>query len=122
MSLGVPQGSILGPLFFSIFINDLPFALNLQSKLFADDTTLYKTFDLKNNSFDEVIKEFKYDLSPFIYWCKHNRLDNWLKTFLMVISSKNKIRLPKFIEIDDHKVTFVTDFKLLGITIDDRLN
>jgi len=39
----------------------------------------------------------------------------------MVISPKNKIRLPKFIEIDDHKVTFVTDFKLLGITIDDRL-
>ena len=40
----------------------------------------------------------------------------------MVISPKNKIRLPKFIEIDDHKVTFVTDFTLLGITIDDRLN
>jgi len=39
----------------------------------------------------------------------------------MVISPKNKIRLPNFIEIDDHKVTFVTDFKLLGITIDDRL-
>ena len=37
-------------------------------------------------------------------------------------SPKNKIRLPKFLEIDDHKVTFVTDFKLLGITIDDRLN
>ncbi len=49
MSLGFPQGSILGPLFSSIFINDLPFVLNLHSKLFADDTTLYITFDLKNN-------------------------------------------------------------------------
>jgi len=48
-----------------------------------------------------------------------NITTNCLKTFLMVISPKNKIRLPKFIEIDDHKVTFVTDFKLLGI--DDRL-
>ncbi len=38
------------PLFFSIFINDLPFALNLHSKLFADDTTLYKTFDLKKKA------------------------------------------------------------------------
>jgi len=39
-----------------------------------------------------------------------------------MVLSKNKIRLPKFIEIDDHKVKFVIDFKLLGITIDDRLN
>jgi len=91
MSLGFPQGSILGPLFSSIFINDLPFVLNLHSKLFADDTTLYITFDLKNNSFDEVIKEFKNDLLPLIYWCKHNRLNvNWLKIFLMVISPKIK--------------------------------
>jgi len=37
---GVLQGSILGPWFFSIFINDFSFASNLHSKLFADDTTL----------------------------------------------------------------------------------
>ncbi len=100
----------------------MPFTLNVHSKLLADDTTLYKSFDLKNNSFDEVLKEFKNDLSHFIS-PKNNRLYvNWLRTFLMVISPKNKIRLPKFIEIDDYKVTFVTDLKLLGITIDDRLN
>ncbi len=82
MSLGVPQGLVLGPLFFSIFINDLSFALILHSKHFADDTTFYKTFDLKARCF-EITSEFKNELSPFIHWRKFSRLDvYWLKTFM----------------------------------------
>ena len=117
--LGTPQGSILGPLFFTLFINDLPFKIrNLRKKLFADDTTLY----ISNRDVNVLINEFKKAILPLLEWCTFNRMDiNWSKTFFMFIKNK-KFSYPNEIIINDCNVQVVDSFKLLGVTLDAKLN
>ena len=57
---GIPQGSILGPILFTIFINDLPEAIKSICKIFADDTKIYNITD-KHNTLQE-------DLNSLITW------------------------------------------------------
>jgi hypothetical protein len=79
IKLGVPQGIVLGPLFFSIFINDLHLCLNdIKSKMFADDTTLY----LQENKVEVAIIKLHITILELLKWCELNRMDiNWSKTF-----------------------------------------
>jgi hypothetical protein len=125
--LGVPQGSVLGPLFFLLMINDLAYIIELMCKLFADDTTLGGV----DKDLNILINRFVSKLKTLLDWCQFNKLDiNWSKTFFMFVTNK-RVKLPKEItvgtklvndKIEDIKVSVVDSFKLLGVTIDNKLN
>ena len=85
---GVPQGSILGPLLFLLFINDLPDATNLYIKLFADDTFLCA----ESKSISDLEAEVNVELNKVSIWLQSNQLTlNVKKSKYMIITNKKTI-------------------------------
>ena len=115
--LGVPQGSILGPILFNIFINDL-FLLNLESQIcnFADDNTLYSC----DISLDKLIQKLHKDSISIIKWFRYNEMVVNPEKFQIMFLGCNNVKVS--MDIDKCKITSTDTVKLLGITLDNKLN
>ena len=121
ISHGVPQGSVLGPLLFIIFINDLHKSIRHSQMLhFADDTNLLYI----NKSMKRINKHINHDLFLIVQWLRSNKISlNVGKTELVIFSPKRK-QITKHLNfrISGQKIEISTRVKYLGIQIDQHLN
>ena len=113
---GFPQGSLLGPLLFNVFINDLNFSVQLSSlRLYADDTTAYAS----NTDISALELSLNKDLENLSSWFASNYLSvNSKKTQAMILGSPSHEPALHF----GDSVTEINGFlNILGVCIDDKL-
>ena len=116
---GVPQGSILGPLFFIAYINDISQYISFSKLfLFADDAKLTKIINsLQDN------KSLQEDLCSFITWSSHwNLFINYDKTFLLRLFSSYLVHEFTYESPNSSSINIVTSQKDLGIYISSDLS
>ena len=117
---GVPQGSVLGPLLFILYINDLPNALkNCIANLFADDTCLLSS----DSNLQLLEAKVNNDLSNLSSWLKANKISlNEDKTEVLLFRSRNKtIAYNMKLTLNGFDLNFSTHVRYLGLQLDEHL-
>lgn len=120
INLGVPQGSILGPLLFLVYINDLPTCLpsSTECLMYADVTTIYTS----HKSIETVTTRLTHDLSCLNSWCQQNKLViNPSKTKFVVFCSQNQTNNLQPLYIDMHPIFPCNQCTFLGVQLDNLL-
>ena len=120
----MPQGSILRPTLFNLYINDLPSAVKSScTDSYVDDTKIYHSFSAKN--MNSCLVKMTEDLRLFGGWCcSHQLLINPSKTKLIFFGTRQLLSKISDIRVAflDQELTLVSSVKDLDITLDSYLN
>lgn len=120
VDVGVPQGSILGPLLFVIYINDLPMTTDNKIIMYADDTNAL----ISGRDLDCAVAGASNTYRDVLMWCEQNHLSlNAEKTEAIIFRSSHSLRdYPQEIVLDKSGVSLTDHTKFLGVIVDFNLN
>jgi len=120
---GVPQGSVLGPLLFSLYINDLPnFISSCKVQIYADDIQLYKAFSI--NNIPNCVQEINSTMIQLLSWTQQNKLLlNPVKSQCIIIYKKalDTSAVPP-IHFNNSIISYANNAKNLGVIFNQTLS
>jgi len=119
IKFGVPQGSVMGPLLFLIYVDDLPCASSFQTTLFADDTNLH----LSRKDIKMLQLNVQNELDKVDTWMRSNRLSiKYNKTTYMILTATRSQNCNFEISMNGVRIQQSDSIKYLGVIIDNKLS